>query len=152
MRSLLCLFIVANLLYIESALCGIFYFKKVVKWCTRLLPWYNFIPSTPNLIRILLYPIYTSLYNILLTKAFVHLIKICLKNKCDGSIGNSLENLDSSERDLGVDFREWLEIVENWKRIVDRIVFHWDGCGFFQWVWRKEDNVHFKNLNIVLHF
>ena len=33
MRSLLCLFIVANLLYIESALCGIFYFKKVVKWC-----------------------------------------------------------------------------------------------------------------------
>lgn len=33
MRSLLCLFIVVNLLYIESVLCGIFYFKKVVKWC-----------------------------------------------------------------------------------------------------------------------
>ena len=36
MRSLLCLYILANLLYIKSALCGIFYFKKVVKWCLYL--------------------------------------------------------------------------------------------------------------------
>lgn len=30
------LFILANLLYIKSALCGIFYFKKVVKWCKTI--------------------------------------------------------------------------------------------------------------------
>ena len=37
--------------------------------------------------------------------------------------GNSLENYNTLERYFGMDFGEWLEFVESWKWIVDRIVF-----------------------------
>ena len=61
----------------------------------------------------------------------IHEDNICLKwewlriRKKRGGVvlENWLENYNTLERYFWIDFREWLEFVEGWKWIVDRIVF-----------------------------